>query len=70
MLVDSCLCRIFVSNERLHIIAAHVFCNLVCLPLLEAEAHTLMTIILIICLILVILDLDEITVNGVWIQCK
>ena len=42
--------------------------NLICLPFLKAEAETLVRIVLVIRLIFVKLDLDEVAVDGGWVE--
>ena len=42
--------------------------HLVCLPLLEAETEALMRVVLVVRLIFVVLDLDEVAVDGGWVE--
>ena len=60
--------RSLISLKFLHLGAVHVLHNLVCLPLLKAETETFVRVVLVIRLIFVILDLDEITVDGGWVE--
>lgn len=55
-----------ISLESLHLRTIHVLHHGISLPLLEAEAESLMAVILVIGLIFVILHLDEVAVDGVW----
>lgn len=44
--------------------AVHFACDFVCLPLLEVESEAFVRIVFIVSLILVILDLDEVGIDG------
>ena len=58
------LASALVHLKLLHLRAIHELHNLIRLPFLEAEAQTFMRVILVVGLILVVLDLDEVAVNG------
>lgn len=62
--------RILIGFKLLELRRAHVLNNIIRLPLLEAEPQTLMAVILLIRLILVVLDLHEITVSGRRVQAQ
>lgn len=64
ILPDVLLAGTLVGFESLDLRAVHMLHDLVGLPLLEAEAKTLMRVVLVVRLILVVLDLDEIAVDG------
>ena len=56
--------RPLIRLELQHLGAIHMLHDLIRLPFLEAEAQTLMRVVLIVGLILVVLDLDEVAVDG------
>jgi hypothetical protein len=58
------LAGIFIRFKRSHLSRIHMLGHLICLPLLERKSESLMPVILIICLILVVLDADEVAVYG------
>ena len=60
--------RSFISLKLLHLGAVHLLHDLVCLPLLKAETETLVRVVLVIRLIFVIFDLDEVAVDGGWVE--
>jgi len=65
---DRLLGSTLVLLKVLDLIAVHVLDNIVGLPLLEAETKALVRVVLVVGLILVVLDLDEVRVNGVWVE--
>ena len=60
--------RSLISLKLLHLGAVHVLHDLVCLPFLEGETETLVRVVLVVRLIFVILDLDEVAVDGGWVE--
>ena len=58
------LAGVLVRLKELNLLAIHMLHHVIRLPLLEAEAHALVAVVLIVGLILVILDLDEVRVDG------
>jgi len=68
VLSDWLLSSALVLLKVLDLVAVHVLDNVVGLPLLEAETSTLVRVVLVVGLVLVVLDLDEVRVNGVWIE--
>ena len=68
VLSDWLLSSALVLLKVLDLVAVHVLDNVVGLPLLEAETSTLVRVVLVIGLVLVVLDLDEVRVNGVWVE--
>ena len=60
--------RPLIRLEFHHLGAIHMLHDLIRLPLLEAEAQTLMRVVLIVGLILVVFDLDEVAVDGGRVQ--
>ena len=68
VLPDMLFSRPLICLKLLHLGAIHVLHNLICLPFLKAETQTLMRIVLVIRLIFVVLDLDEIAVDGGWVE--
>ena len=62
------LTRTLIRLKLLHLRAVHVLHNLICLPFLEAKPQTLVRVVLVIRLILVVLDLDEVAVDGGWVE--
>ena len=56
--------RAFIRFELLHLRAIHVLHHLIRLPFLEAEPQTLVRVVLVVRLVLVVLDLDEVAVDG------
>ena len=58
------LARPLIRLKLLHLRTVHMLHNLICLPLLEGETQTLVRVVLVIRLILVVLDLDEVAVDG------
>ena len=68
ILPDVLLTRPLIRLKLLHLGAVHVLHNLVRLPFLEAETQTLVRVVLIVRLILVVLDLDEVAVDGGRVQ--
>ena len=61
---DCILASTLVLLKVLHLLRVHVLHNLISLPLLEREAHTLMRVIFVVGLILVILQLNEVGVDS------
>lgn len=57
-----------ISLESLHLFSIHMLSHLVSLPLLEAKPNPLVRVILIICLVFVVLDLDKIRIDGVRVK--
>ena len=68
VLPDMLFTRSLISLKLLHLGAVHLLHNLVCLPLLKTETETLMRVVLVIRLIFVVLDLDEVAVDGGWVE--
>lgn len=62
------LASVFVRFEGLDLLAIHMLCNLVCLPLLERETESFVTVILIIRLILVIFHTYEVAVYSFGVE--
>ena len=60
--------RSLISLELLDFGAIHVLHNLVCLPFLKGETETLVRVVLVVRLIFVVLDLDEVAVDGGWVE--
>lgn len=58
------LSRALIRFKLLHLRTVHVLHHLICLPFLKAETQTLVRIVLVVRLIFVVLDLDEVAVNG------
>lgn len=56
--------RALICLKLLHLGAVHVLHDLIGLPLLEAEAETLVRVVLVVGLVFVVLDLDEVAVDG------
>jgi len=56
--------RTLVCLKSLDLRAIHKLHDLIRLPFLEAESQTLMRIVLIVGLIFMVLDLDEVTIDG------
>ena len=56
--------RPLVRLKLLHLGAIHVLHDLIRLPLLEAEPQPLVRVVLVVGLVLVVLDLDEVAVDG------
>jgi hypothetical protein len=54
----------------LHLLRIHVLHHSVGLPLLKAEAHSFMAVVLVVGLILVVLHLDEVRVHGVRVEAE
>lgn len=59
---------VLVSLELCDLGRVHVLHDVVCLPLLECEAESLMTVVLVVCLILVVFYLDEVGVYCVGVE--
>lgn len=57
-----------ISLESLHLFSIHMLSHLVSLPLLEAKPNPLVRVILIICLVFVVLDLDKIRIDSVRVK--
>lgn len=53
-----------VRLKLLHLRAVHMLHDLISLPLLEGEPQALVRVVLVIRLVLVVLDLDEVAVDG------
>lgn len=53
-----------IGLKLLHLGTVHVLHDLIGLPLLEAEAQPLVRIVLVVGLVLVVLDLDEVALDG------
>lgn len=62
--IDSCFRSSLVGLELGNLGAIHMLHHLIRLPLLEAEANALMRIVLVIRLVLVILDANEVGIDG------
>lgn len=62
------LASVLVRLESRHLLAIHMLRNLICLPFLEAEAESFMTVIFIICLILVVLHSYEVAVHSFGVE--
>ena len=60
--------RAFIRFKFLHLGAIHVLHHLICLPFLEAESQTFVGVVLVVRLVLVVLDLDEVAVDGGWVK--
>ena len=56
--------RPLVRLKLLHLGTVHELHDLIRLPFLEAESQPLVRIVLVVCLILVVLDLNEVAVDG------
>lgn len=56
--------RALIRLKLLHLRAIHVLHDLIRLPLLEAEAEALVRVVLVVGLVFVVLDLDEVAVDG------
>src|SRR6187402_2809238 len=56
--------RILIRLKHRHLLTIHMLRHLVSLPFLERKPYTLMTVILVVCLIFVILYADKVTVHG------
>ena len=70
VLFDFLLPCALILLEHLHFFAIHVLRHLICLPFLEAEPQSFMRIIFIVSLVFVILDSDEVRVDGVRVERK
>lgn len=70
ILVDRLLCSTLVCLEMLDFFARHDLDHIVGLPLLEDKPQPLVRIVFLICLVLVVLDLDKVRVDSVWIKRK
>lgn len=57
-----------ISLESLHLFSIHMLSHLVSLPLLEAKPNPLVRVILIICLVFVVLDLDKVRIDSVRVK--
>lgn len=68
ILVHRRLRSVRILLEVLNLLGIHMRRNVICLPLLEVEAQTLVRVVLVVCLVLVVLDLDEVGVDGVGIE--
>lgn len=70
ILSDRLCSDMLINLKHLHFLATHILGDVVCLPLLELKTDALMGVILVVGLILVILDLDKVRIDRVWIQRK
>jgi hypothetical protein len=59
-----------ISLERRNLLRINVLGHLIRLPLLECEPQAFMAVVFIICLVLVVLDADEVAVHGLRVQGK
>jgi hypothetical protein len=62
------LARALVRDKQLDLFRVHVLGHLVSLPFLEGEAEALMAVVLVIGLVFVVFDLDEVRVDGGWVE--
>lgn len=54
--------------EVLDLLTVHILGDIIRLPLLEIEAQALVAVVLVVGLIFMILDLDEVAVDCVWVE--
>lgn len=60
--------RIPIPLKRRHLLAIHMLGHLIRLPLLERRAQPLVRVVLVVRLILMVLDADEVAIDGIWVQ--
>lgn len=70
ILLHGFLGSVLVLLKVLHLFAIHVLHDIIRLPLLEAETETFMAVVLVVCLILMVLDLNKVRVYSVGIEGK
>ena len=62
------LARPLIRLKLLHLRTIHELHDLIRLPFLEAKTQPLVRVVLVIRLILVVLDLDEVALDGGWVE--
>lgn len=62
------LARALIRLKFLHLLTTHNLRHLISLPLFEAEPSALVAIVFVVLLVLVVFNLDDVTVDGGWVE--